>query len=49
MNVINRTLSKNFSPKSMSEKLSEQNIEIVVKSYESVRKESFGNDSDNGF
>ncbi len=49
MDVINRTLSKTFSPSSLSPKLSAQNIEIVVKSYEPARKESFGNDSDNGF
>ncbi len=49
MDIINRTISKNFSFQGMSPKLSTQNIEIVVKSYEPARKESFGHDSDNGF
>jgi len=36
----------NRSPKSISPKLSTQNIEIVVRSYESTRKESFDNEND---
>jgi hypothetical protein len=49
MNIINRTLSKNFSPRNSSPKISFNDIELANKDYVPARKESFGNDSDNGF
>jgi len=49
MDIINRTFSRTLSPRNLSPKLSSLNIEIMSKGYESTRKESFGNDSDNGF
>ena len=49
MNIINRTLSKNFSPRNSSPKISFNDIELAIKDYVPTRKESFGNDSDNGF
>ena len=48
MNIINRTLSKNFSPRNSSPKISFNDIELMNKDYEPARKASFGNDSDNG-
>ncbi len=46
MSIISRTFSKIPSPQNMSS----HNIEIIEKGYETTsRKESFGNDSDNGF
>lgn len=47
MNIINRTLSKNFSPRNLSIKIFSHDIELANKDYEPTRKESFGNDSDN--
>jgi len=50
MSIISRTFSKIPGPQNLSPKLSSHNIEIMGKGYETTpRKESFGNDSDNGF
>ena len=49
MNIINRTLSKNFSPRNSFPKISSHDIEMMNKDYEPTRKESFSTDSDNSF